>query len=109
MAWYAYCITEQQAFQGSNRTRRPLMIENLSGIHSTPVAAYACGDLAVVVSDFPGTQDLSQSAARDHARVVSECFRFATVLPFRFGTVFATEQALRRAVRVNRRMFLGEV
>jgi|SRR5579884_2153710 len=109
MAWYAYCITEQQALQGANRARRPLLIENLSGIQNSAVLSYACGDLAVVVSDFPETQTLDQGAARDHARVVSECFRLATVLPFRFGTIFATEQALRRAVRVNRRMFLGEV
>ena len=41
----------------------------------------------------------------DHARVVSECFRQATVLPFRFGTVFETDEALRHAVRANRKTF----
>jgi hypothetical protein len=33
------------------------------------------------------------------------CFRTATVLPFRFGTIFDTEEALRQAVRTNRRTF----
>src|SRR5204863_2243464 len=31
MSWYAYCITEQRVFQGSNRARRPFPIENLHG------------------------------------------------------------------------------
>ena len=109
MAWYAYCITEQQAFHGSSRTRKPLTIENLTGIRGKQVFSCACGDLAVVVSDFAEGEQIDQSAARDHARVISECFRAATVLPFRFGTVFATDQALRRAVRVNRRLFMEEV
>jgi hypothetical protein len=41
----------------------------------------------------------------EHARVVSVCFRTGTVLPFRFGTIFDTEDALRQAVRANRRAF----
>jgi hypothetical protein len=42
----------------------------------------------------------------EHARVVSECFRTLTVLPFRFGTVFDSDEALRRAVKTNRKPFL---
>ena len=41
----------------------------------------------------------------EHARVVSVCFRSGTVLPFRFGTIFDTDDALRHAVRSNRRTF----
>jgi hypothetical protein len=41
--------------------------------------------------------------------VVSECFKRTTVLPFRFGTVFDTDDALRRAVRLNRKGFLESV
>jgi len=37
--------------------------------------------------------------------VVSVCFRTGTVLPFRFGTIFDTDEALRQAVRTNRRTF----
>jgi hypothetical protein len=33
------------------------------------------------------------------------CFRSGTVLPFRFGTIFDTDEALRQAVRGNRRAF----
>ena len=35
MAWYAYCITEQQAFQGNSRARRPFTIPSLTGIGGT--------------------------------------------------------------------------
>ena len=41
--------------------------------------------------------------------MVSECFRTTTVLPFRFGTVFHTDEELRRAVRANRKAFVSTV
>ena len=41
--------------------------------------------------------------------MVSECFRTLTVLPFRFGTIFDSDEALRRAVRANRKAFLESV
>ncbi len=108
MAWYAYCITEQQAFQGTIRARRPFTIP-LKGIGDSQVFGYPSGEFAVVVSDHAAVGALDQKAILDHARVVSECFRQATVLPFRFGTVFNTDDELRRAVRVNRKAFLESV
>ncbi len=108
MAWYAYCITEQQAFQGTIRARRPFTIQ-LKGIGDSQVFGYPSGEFAVVVSDHSAVGSLDQKAILDHARVVSECFRQATVLPFRFGTVFNTDDELRRAVRVNRKAFLESV
>ena len=36
---------------------------------------------------------------------MSVCFRNGTVLPFRFGTIFDSDEALRQAVRANRRAF----
>ena len=41
--------------------------------------------------------------------MISECFRTLTVLPFRFGTIFDSDEALRRAVRANRKTFLETV
>jgi Gas vesicle synthesis protein GvpL/GvpF len=108
MAWYAYCITEHEALQNGPRARRPFSIPNLTGIHGAPVFGYPSGDFAVVVSDYQ-TRDLDQQSVMDHARVVAECFRAATVLPFRFGTVFHTDDALRHAVRANRKAFLDSV
>jgi hypothetical protein len=60
----------------------------------------------VVVSEYDRAADkLDEKTVLEHARVVSVCFRTATVLPFRFGTIFDTEEALRQAVRTNRRTF----
>ncbi|MGH9521088.1 MAG: GvpL/GvpF family gas vesicle protein [Terriglobales bacterium] len=105
MAWYAYCITEQHAFFSGNRARRPFAIPGVSGVNGEQVFAYPSGEFAVVVSSYEANGQLGQQAVVEHARVVSECFRNTTVLPFRFGTVFDNHEALRRAVRANRRSF----
>src|SRR6201987_1089615 len=52
---------------------------------------------------------MDQQAAKDHARVVADCFKPSTVLPFRFGTTFTDDDALRRSVRSNQRHFLANV
>src|ERR1035438_3178772 len=109
MAWYAYCITEQAGLQGNSRARRPFAIESLKGVNDVPVLAYPSGDFAVIVSEHSPSQTLTQQAIVDHARVISECFRTLTVLPFRFGTIFESDEALRRAVRGNRKAFLESV
>lgn len=108
MAWYAYGIVEQQSFLNGVRARRPFTIPNLQGIGGKEVLGYPSGDFAVVVSDYISAS-LDQQAALDHAHVVGECFKVSTVLPFRFGTVFDTDEALRRAVRSNRRHFQESV
>jgi hypothetical protein len=41
--------------------------------------------------------------------VIAECFRHATVLPFRFGTHFDDDDSLRRSVRSNHRHFIHNV
>ncbi len=108
MAWYAYCITEQIAFQGSNRARRPFPIEGVKGIGGAQILGYPSGDFAVIVSEHvPG--QLDQRSVVEHARVVAECFRNTTVLPFRFGTVFESDEAVRHAVRANRKAFMDSV
>jgi hypothetical protein len=109
MAWYAYCITEQQGLQGGIRARRPFAIENLRGVNDAAVFAYPSGEFAVIVSEYSPSTSLTQQSIVDHARVVSECFRTLTVLPFRFGTIFDCDEALRRAVRTNRKAFLESV
>jgi hypothetical protein len=106
MAWYAYCITEQQGLQNGTRARRPYIVENLRGISDAPVFGYPSGEFAVMVSEHSVSQPLSQQDIVDHARVIRECFRTVTVLPFRFGTIFDSDEALRRAVRTNRKTLL---
>ena len=105
MAWYAYCIVEQQSVQGGIRARRPVPVEGLKGIADAQIFAYPSGDFSVLVSEYIPTGDLGQKALLQHAHVVSECFKRTTVLPFRFGTIFDTDDTLRQAVRVNRRAF----
>jgi hypothetical protein len=109
MAWYAYCITEQSTFLNGTRARRPFPISTLSGIRGAQVFGYPSGDFAIVVSEYVADGSLDQQSVLDHARVVSECFRNGTVLPFRFGTVFDSDEALRRAVRANRKALLASV
>src|SRR5579884_1651104 len=109
MAWYGYCIAEQQAFCAGARARRPLTVDNLRGIADSQVLAYPSGEFAVIVSPYLNPGSLDQQAALDHARVIAECFHRTTVLPFRFGTVFDSDESLRRAVRANRKAFQDSV
>jgi hypothetical protein len=106
MAWYAYCLTEQETLTNGTRARRPFLLEGIQGVNAAPVLSYPSGEFAVVVSEYDrGTQKIEDKAVLEHAHVVSVCFRTGTVLPFRFGTIFDTDEALRQAVRANRRAF----
>jgi hypothetical protein len=105
MAWYAYCLTEQQSIN-ETRARRPFLLEGIQGVNAALVFGYPSGEFAVVVSEFDrANHSLDDKSVLAHARVVSSCFRHGTVLPFRFGTIFDTDEALRQAVRTNRRAF----
>jgi hypothetical protein len=115
MAWYAYCIAERSAFSELARHRRPMPLAGVSGLFGNQTFLFPAADLAVVVSEHLA-EDAShlsgpeaQTAARDHARVISGCFARSTVLPFRFGTTFEDDDALRRSVRSNQRHFLANV
>jgi hypothetical protein len=105
MAWYAYCLTEHQTLPNGTRTRRPFVLEGVQGVDGAAVLSYPSGEFAVIVSEYEHIGQLEQKDAIEHARVVSTCFRNSTVLPFRFGTIFESDEALRQAVRVNRRAF----
>ena len=106
MAWYAYCITEQQTLSNGTRTRRPALLEGIQGVNGAAVLSYPSGEFSVVVSEYERNgEQLGEKSVLEHARVVSVCFRTGTVLPFRFGTIFDTDDALRQAVRANRRTF----
>jgi len=107
MAWYAYCIAELQAMCGDHRPSRPFAIESLRGINRAPVLGFPSGDLVIAVT--PYDHALTQQNVVEHSRVVSSFFDRGTVLPFRFGTVFENDEALRRAIRSNRKQFLASV
>jgi hypothetical protein len=112
MAWYAYCLTEQQGSTNGVRPRRPSLLEGIQGVNGAAVFNYPSGEFTVVVSEYDrngnngdGSGPLDEKTVLEHARVVSVCFRSGTVLPFRFGTIFDSDDALRQAVRANRRAF----
>ena len=116
MSWYAYCIAERQSFPELARHRRPMPLNGVSGLFSNQTFLFPAGDLAVIVSEHtPADSERisiaaeAQQAAKDHARVIADCFKLSTVLPFRFNTIFADDDGLRRSVRSNQRHFLANV
>jgi hypothetical protein len=109
MAWYAYCIGEKQAFPELARHRKPIPLESVHGVSGNQVFLYPASDLAVIVSEHNPAEELSQKSGVDHARVIADCFRHSTVLPFRFGTVFNDDDSLRKSIRSNQRQFLGNI
>lgn len=109
MAWYAYCIAEKEAFPELAHHRKPIPLEAHVGVLGNQVFLYPASDFAIVVSEHNPEEKLDQKWAGDHARVIADCFQHSTVLPFRFGTVFSDDEALRRSVRSNQRQFNANV
>ena len=109
MAWYAYCIGEKQAFPELARHRKPVPLEAVHGVSGNQVFLYPASDLAVIVSEHNPTEALNQKSGVDHARVIADCFKHSTVLPFRFGTIFNDDDSLRKSIRSNQRQFLGNI
>src|ERR1700675_2149962 len=98
MAWYAYCITEQQTLANGTRSRRPSLLEGVQGVNGATVLTYPSGEFNIVVSEYERDNvQFGEKNVLEHARVVSVCFRS--------GTIFDTDDALRHAVRSNRRAF----
>ena len=109
MAWYAYCIGEKQAFPELARHRKPIPLDATLGISGNQVFLYPASDLAIVVSEHNPAETMNQKAGMDHARVIADCFKHSTVLPFRFGTVFQDDEGLRKSIRSNQRQFQGNL
>jgi hypothetical protein len=109
MAWYAYCISEKEAFPALARHRKPVPLETVLGVSGNQVFLYPASDLAVIVSEHNPKDALTQQSGVDHARVIADCFQHSTVLPFRFGSVFTSDEALRKSIRSNQRQFLGNI
>src|SRR4030081_2646044 len=106
MSWYAYCLTEHQTLANGVRARRPFLLDGIQGVNGSPVMSYPGGEFAVIVSEYDrATSKLDEKSVLEHARVVSQSFRTATFQTFRFNTIFNTEDAIRQAVRSNRRTF----
>jgi hypothetical protein len=109
MAWYAYCIGEREAFPELARHRKPIPMESTLGVSGNQVFVYPACELAVVVSEHNPAEALGQKSGVDHARVIADCFKQSTILPFRFGTIFNDDESLRRSIRSNQRQFLSHI
>jgi hypothetical protein len=85
----------------------------MTGVLGNQIFLFPASDLAVVVSEHDPAEAtpeaMNQQAQKDHARVISDCFKLSTVLPFRFNTVFQDDDAMRRSVRSNQRHFQANV
>jgi hypothetical protein len=84
-------------------------MESVLGVSGNQVFLYPASDLAVIVSEHNTQEPFNQKSGVDHARVIADCFQHSTVLPFRFGTVFSDDEALRKSIRSNQRQFLGNI
>ena len=111
MSWYAYCIAERSSFPELLRHRRPMPFEGVTGLFGNQTFLFPASDLAIVVSEHNLEDDtrIDNQCQRDHARVIADTFKHSTVLPFRFGTTFQDDEALRRSVRSNHRHFSANV
>jgi len=112
MAWYAYCIAERNAFSELARHRRPMPLEGVTGLFGNQAFLFPAADLAVIVSEHLPEDAARMTATeyqRQHAAIIASVFVRSTVLPFRFGTTFEDDGALRRSVRTNQRHFLANV
>jgi hypothetical protein len=86
-------------------------LTGVTGLFGNQIFLFPASELAVIVSEHSAEDSarMDQNAAKDHARVIAECFKLSTVLPFRFGTSFPDDDALRRSVRSNQRHFTANV
>ena len=116
MSWYAYCIAERSAFPELLRHRRPMPLEGVSGLFGNQTFLFPASDLAIVVSEHSlednvrfASPESPEQPQREHARVIAQTFKHSPVLPFRFGTTFEDDEALRRAVRSNHRHFTANL
>lgn len=115
MAWYAYCIAERSAFPELANHRRPVALGGVSGLFGGQTFLFPAADLTVIVSEHLPEDAVriagpeAATAAREHAKVIAATFARSTVLPFRFGTSFNDDDALRRSVRSNQRSFMANV
>ena len=77
MAWYAYCIAERLAFPELCRHRRPMPLTGVTGMFGNQTFLFPASDLAVIVSEHSAEDSarMDQQAAKDHARVVADCFK----------------------------------
>ena len=86
-------------------------LTGVTGLFGNQTFLFPASDLAVIVTEHSAEDSarMDQQSQKDHARVIADCFKHSTVLPFRFGTSFTDDDALRRSIRSNQRHFLANI
>ena len=97
MPYYAYCILRLDPEQ--EWTVFP-------GVAERPVFPVREARLVMLVSRLEGPFRADAHSIIQHGRVVHRVFEQHTVLPFRFGTTFQSEQQVRQVLLANRDEFL---
>ena len=97
MAWYAYCLTEQQSPANGVRARRPSLLEGIQGVNGASVLNYPSGEFAVVVSEYDRSSngDSSDNALEEKTRS-GACPGGQRVLPQRHRAALPLRHHLRQ-------------
>jgi len=98
--FYAYCVLRLEADQ-----EWPVF----PGIDGRPVFPIRESRLAMLVSRLETGFKMNAQSIIEHGRVVHRVFERHTVLPFRFGTTFDTENHVRQVLVANRAAFLESI
>lgn len=89
---YIYCIAPAQALA---RRRRPLKAASIGG-QDMPLRVVTSDGLAAVVSDAPVAHfDITRQNLLTHERVIEDVMSRADILPCSFGTIAASDEAIR--------------
>lgn len=96
LPYYCYCVLRLEPDEE---------FEVFEGIGGHPVFPVREGRLAMLLSRLDHAVPASPHWVVEHSRVVHRVFQQHTVLPFRFGTAFETEQQVCRLLAANRAKF----
>ena len=85
MSWYAYCITERNAFPELSRHRRPMPLAGITGLFGNQAFFFPAADLAVIVSEHM-PEDAAKLAAPDRRVRNRTPKTMLVVMPYPEGT-----------------------
>lgn len=100
MSLYAYCVT---------RLEKDEDWAVFSGVADRPVFALRHQKIALLASRMERVRLEEPRHVVQHGQVVRRIFEKRTVLPFRFGTQFATEEEATAVLRQNHDQFLEAI
>ncbi len=100
MSYYAYCVAHVSQSE-------PWDV--FPGVEDRPVFAVRDQKIAILVSRLEKLRMNDPRSVVQHGQVIHRAFERHTVLPFRYGTVFATEEQVGSLLRKNRDSFIEAI